>query len=53
MASLGPNELKNNTDIMCDMQMRIYVSLKKFNSLTHCDIVMPYGNIDLDQHWLR
>ena len=21
--------------------------------LTHCAPVMPYGNIDLDQHWLR
>ena len=21
--------------------------------LTHCDLVMPYGDIDLGQHWLR
>ena len=21
--------------------------------LTHCGLVMPYGNIELDQHWLR
>ena len=23
------------------------------SELTHCGLVMPYGNIDLCQHWLR
>ena len=23
------------------------------NELTHCGLVMPYGDIDLGQHWLR
>ena len=23
------------------------------NSLTHCGLVMPYGDIDLGQQWLR
>ena len=23
------------------------------NKLTHCGLVMPYGDIDLGQHWLR
>ena len=21
--------------------------------LTHCDLVIPYGDIDINQHWLR
>ena len=24
-----------------------------FNSLTHCGLVVPYGDIDLGQHWFR
>ena len=31
------------------IQARRQVSL----SLTHCGLVMPYGDIDLGQHWLR
>ena len=24
-----------------------------YGQLTHCGLVIPYGNIDLGQHWLR
>ena len=34
------------------MVVRLYASLG-LNELTHCGLVMPYGNIDLGRHWLR
>ena len=27
--------------------------MNRFNTLTHCGLVTPYGNIDLNQHWIR
>ena len=36
--------------------MRTYILIHKLgqlNLLTHCGLIKPYGNIDLDQNWLR
>ena len=32
--------------------LSIYASLS-LNELTHCDLVVQYGDIDLGQYWLR
>ena len=33
--------------------LEILPPLPGANELTHCGLMMPYGDIDLGQHWLR
>ena len=38
----------------CNFQiLMVQVKATRGNELTHCGIMMPYGDIDLSQHWLR
>ena len=38
---------------MCSLDAVFRVHLLGRGSLTHCGLVMPYDDIDLDEHWFR
>ena len=46
MTSLGCNE---NAAVSHEMSLVVFNDVI---SLTHCGLVTPYGNINLDQHWI-
>ena len=50
----APTVLKKSLPgiLHCHMGNFKKVSLKRCN-LTHCGLVMPYGDIEQGQHWLR
>ena len=36
-----------------DLDQQLLQRLPGANELTHCGLVMPYGDIELGQYWLR
>ena len=49
MGKIGHYQITTQASYMCE----IFGMYCKSSSLTHYALVMPYGNIDLGQHWLR
>ena len=50
---LVPSGNKPLPEPMLTQISRRHIASLGHNELNHCGLVTPYGNIDLDQHWLK